>query len=52
MHRLGQLVGELARLVLADPQPNQIARKTVPTRQLMQPRPAIEKFFGELTLEL
>ena len=31
-HPLGQLVGELANLVPADPQPNQIARKTVPAR--------------------
>src|SRR5208337_400658 len=52
VHRLGQLVGKLARLVLADPQPNQIARKTVPARELMQSCPTVEKFFGDLTLEL
>src|SRR5208337_4392633 len=52
MHRLGQLVCELARLVLADPQPNQIARETMPARELMQARPAVEKFFGNLTIEL
>src|SRR5260370_3661504 len=52
VHRLGQLVGELARLVLADPKPNQIARETMPARELMQTRPAVEKFFGKFTLKL
>jgi hypothetical protein len=52
MHRLGQLVGELACLVLADPKPNPIARKTMPARELMQHCAIVEKFFGDLVLEL
>jgi hypothetical protein len=44
VNRLGQLVGELARLVLADPKTNQIARETMPPRELMQPCATVEKF--------
>jgi len=47
-----QIVGELARPVLSDPQPNQIARKTLPVRELIQPCAPVEKFFGDLPLEL
>jgi hypothetical protein len=52
VHRLGQFVGKLASLVLADPESNQIARQTMPGRELMQARPAVEKLFGDLSLEL
>jgi hypothetical protein len=37
---------------VAASKPNQIARETMPACKLMQTRPAVEKFFGKLTLEL
>jgi hypothetical protein len=52
VNRFGQVVGELARLVFADPKPNQIARETMPARELMQPCAPVEKLFRDLTLEL
>src|SRR5262249_3100838 len=51
-HRFGQLVGELAGLVLADPQPNQIAREAVAARQLVHARAPLEQLARDLALEL
>jgi hypothetical protein len=42
-HRLGQLVGELAGFLLADPKPNQVAREAVTARQFMHSRAPLEK---------
>jgi hypothetical protein len=52
VNRVGGLVGEFARLVFANPKPNQIVRETMTACKLMQPRTPVEKRFGDLLLEL
>jgi hypothetical protein len=52
LRSLCQLVGKLARLVLPDPEPDHVARQTVPARQFMLAGASLEELARDLALKL